>query len=109
MSGNTAEQAKDVIAAAGTSEKLITAPLSELEQGHIPHYVLQRAKSAHLWWKKRLAEMLIALNSLPAKELTDHHQCRLGKWYAAVEERARRARRNGTGPRTWSCASSIGC
>lgn len=82
------QYATQVIAAVGASEGLINEQFNDLEQRNIPRYVLHRAKSDHLLWKKRLSEMLVGLNSLKASELSDHHQCRLGKWYDAVEAAA---------------------
>ncbi|MEZ5786326.1 MAG: methyl-accepting chemotaxis protein [Xanthobacteraceae bacterium] len=83
--------ANQVIAAVGASEGLINEQFNDLEQRNIPRYVLHRAKSDHLLWKKRLSEMLVGLNSLKPSELSDHHQCRLGKWYDAVTEEAVRS------------------
>ncbi len=74
------------ISAVGASEKLINEQFGDLEIRNIPDYVLLRAKSDHLLWKKRLSEMLVGLNSLKSSELSDHHQCRLGKWYDAVTD-----------------------
>jgi methyl-accepting chemotaxis protein len=84
IAGNTAraaEHADAVLKAVGSSEKLINETFVDLEARNIPTYVLQRAKSDHCLWKKRLSEMLVGLNNLTAAELSDHHQCRLGKWY----------------------------
>jgi methyl-accepting chemotaxis protein len=81
-----AQCADGVIAAVGASEKLVNDQFGDLDRRNIPHYVLHRAKSDHLLWKKRLSEMLVGLNTLKASELADHHQCRLGKWYDAVAE-----------------------
>jgi methyl-accepting chemotaxis protein len=39
------------------------------------------AKADHVMWKKRLADMAVGRISLKADELSDHHSCRLGKWY----------------------------
>jgi methyl-accepting chemotaxis protein len=82
------QYANQAIAAVAASEGLINELFGDLEQRNIPRYVLHRAKSDHLLWKKRLSEMLVGLNSLKASELSDHHQCRLGKWYDAVTDAA---------------------
>ena len=39
------------------------------------------AKADHVIWKKRLADMAVGRIALKADELSDHHSCRLGKWY----------------------------
>lgn len=83
--------ADDVIKAVGSSEAVINTQFASLEGRNVRNYVLHRAKSDHLLWKKRLSEMLVGLNSLKSAELSDHHQCRLGKWYDAVSDKAMRS------------------
>ena len=39
-------------------------------------------------WRRRLAEMLAGRTTLNPNELADHHNCRLGKWYYAVQDRS---------------------
>jgi len=82
------DHAGQVIAAVGASEKVINEQFADFETRNIARYVLHRAKSDHLLWKKRLSEMLVGLNSLKPAELVDHHHCRLGKWYDAVTDRS---------------------
>ncbi|HCS13661.1 MAG: hypothetical protein COS82_01315 [Zetaproteobacteria bacterium CG06_land_8_20_14_3_00_59_53] len=43
--------------------------------------VIQLAKSDHMLWKKRLIDMILDRGEIRVEEVTDHHQCRLGKWY----------------------------
>ncbi len=85
-----ASRAKDstdaVIEAVSCSETLIEDQFASLEGKVIPNMVLHRAKSDHVLWKKRLAEMMVGLNSLTAGELADHHSCRLGKWYDQITD-----------------------
>ena len=77
---------EEVISAVGGSEAIIADQFAVLEKLEIPNYVLHRAKSDHLLWKKHLSEMLVGINALRADELSDHHHCRLGKWYDSVKE-----------------------
>ncbi|WND04011.1 methyl-accepting chemotaxis protein [Temperatibacter marinus] len=42
---------------------------------------LYAAKSDHMIWMRKLSQMLAGSIVLKANELSDHHQCRLGKWY----------------------------
>ena len=81
-----AARANEVIEAVRASEALIDEKFAHLDGREIPDYVLHRAKSDHFLWKKRLSEMLVGLNNLTESELADHHSCRLGKWYGAVED-----------------------
>jgi methyl-accepting chemotaxis protein len=78
------QHAADVIAAVGKSEVLINEQFAILEPRNVRNYVRHRAKSDHCLWKKHLAEMAVGLKTLSASELTDHTQCRLGKWYEQV-------------------------
>lgn len=43
--------------------------------------MLERAKSDHLLWKMRIANMLKGFEKLSVEEVTSHTQCRFGKWY----------------------------
>ena len=80
------KQAHDVIGTDGNSELVIDAQFASHDGSDISDYVLHRAKSVHLIWKKKLAIMLVGLNNLNADELADHHSCRLGKWYDQVTD-----------------------
>ncbi len=73
-----AEAAVDAVA---NSEEVIQDQFAELASQDIPNAVLYLAKSDHMLWKKRLAQMLVGKAGLAESEVTDHHSCRLGKWY----------------------------
>ena len=88
-----AGRADQVIDTVKQSEALIEQRFGGLEGREIPDYVLFRAKSDHLLWKKRLSEMLVGLNNLTESELADHHSCRLGKWYGGVDDASIRGHR----------------
>ncbi|MGB0696132.1 MAG: methyl-accepting chemotaxis protein [Rhodospirillaceae bacterium] len=62
-------------------EKRIGLQLQDLAEHDVPHKVIRIAKSDHVIWKKRLADMLIGREALRPEELSSHHHCRLGKWY----------------------------
>jgi len=51
------------------------------------------AKADHVIWKKRLADMAVGRAKLKADELSDHHSCRLGKWYYGDASRDSRGHR----------------
>ena len=34
-----------------------------------------------MFWKKRLVDMILGRGNIDVSEVTDHHNCRLGKWY----------------------------
>ncbi len=77
----TAAQADKAITACKSSEKLIDEQFVKLDERKPRDYVLHRAKSDHMLWKKRLNEMLAGITSLAPAELNDHRSCRLGKFY----------------------------
>ncbi len=54
--------------------------------------ILRLAKSDHVLWKKRLAQMLAGHLGLDEHELTDHRNCRLGKWYFGPDAAALRGK-----------------
>ncbi|MBY0429640.1 MAG: CZB domain-containing protein, partial [Rhodospirillales bacterium] len=71
-------QVLDVMA---RSDQFIAASVTELMALELTDKTVLVAKSDHMIWRKRLAEMLAGRATLKPNELADHHQCRLGKWY----------------------------
>ena len=63
------------------TNSVIGGQLRIIEAFEIPHKMLLIAKSDHVLWKKRLNEMLLGSEQIRPDELSDHHQCRFGKWY----------------------------
>jgi methyl-accepting chemotaxis protein len=59
----------------------LRADLQEFSKLKITNAVIQLAKSDHMFWKKRLIDMILGRDSIDISEVTDHHNCRLGKWY----------------------------
>lgn len=49
----------------------------------VPNATIHAAKSDHMIWMRRLAQMLVGREVLRPDELADQHSCRLGKWYDA--------------------------
>lgn len=62
-------------------EHEISGRLADFESRNIENYILYRAKSDHILWKKRLASLLAGRAELSEQELSDHHSCRLGHWW----------------------------
>lgn len=61
--------------------QLIGDQINMLANFDIRHKSVRIAKSDHIIWKKKLADMVAGRQSLDADELASHHNCRLGKWY----------------------------
>ncbi len=69
-------------------EKLINGQIGALAEFDVPNKIVKLAQSDHVLWKKRLANMVAGREGLNADELSDHHSCRLGKWYDQVTDPA---------------------
>lgn len=80
------EYADDVNRAVSSCDKAVEQQFTLTDTFNIPDAVLYRAKSDHFMWKKRLAEVMVGSTKVKASELSDHKQCRLGKWYASVTD-----------------------
>ena len=85
---DTSSEVMNVVDSMRLFEEEITHELESYEKMGLANYVLYRAQSDHLIWKKGLAEMLVGVTRLEPSELSDHHSCRLGKWYDAVTDDA---------------------
>ncbi|MFA7429514.1 MAG: methyl-accepting chemotaxis protein [Rhodospirillaceae bacterium] len=68
------------------ADNLIASGIAELAAQEIKDFTVHVAKSDHMIWRKRLAEMVAGRTSLNPHELSDHHSCRLGKWYDALKD-----------------------
>jgi methyl-accepting chemotaxis protein len=73
---------------------LVGEELKNISDFSFENKVPRLAKADHVIWKKRLADMAVGRAKLKADELSDHHSCRLGKWYygdASSDSRGHRA------------------
>ncbi|WP_162488496.1 methyl-accepting chemotaxis protein [Azospirillum lipoferum] len=77
---NSATILRSVQATRGV-ETLLGSQLTQLMEQDIPGKIVKIAKVDHVIWKKRLADMLVGLETLRPDELASHEACRLGKWY----------------------------
>jgi methyl-accepting chemotaxis protein len=75
------------VKASGTLADLLT----EINKVEMRNSVLLLAKSDHMVWRRRLAEMLAGRTTVNPDELADHHNCRLGKWYYSHQDEGIRA------------------
>jgi len=62
---------------------IISTSIDAYVQEGAPNATIHAAKSDHMIWMRRLAQMLAGRAFLKPDELADHHSCRLGKWYDA--------------------------
>lgn len=63
------------------AEKLLVTLLGDFASYQLDHTTVHLAKSDHVIWKRRLAAMAAGRVKLQSKDLADHRNCRLGKWY----------------------------
>jgi len=75
------EQANLSLKTTDEMDVALRADLQEFAQLKITNAVIQLAKSDHMFWKKRLMDMILGRETISNDEVTDHHNCRLGKWY----------------------------
>jgi methyl-accepting chemotaxis protein len=69
-------------------ERMLGNDLKKLSAFKINQAIIELAKTDHLMWKKRLIDMVLGRGQIALDEVTDHRQCRLGKWYTADGQRA---------------------
>jgi len=77
-----------VIEISSQASGTLTDMLAEINKVEMKNSVILLAKSDHMVWRRRLAEMLAGRTSLNPDELANHHTCRLGKWYDAITDQA---------------------
>ncbi len=86
MSSRNVNVIKDVADSMDITCKIIAGSLNELMKQEITDATIHVAKSDHVIWCKRLADMLAGREKLKAEEMANHTNCRLGKWCAQVSD-----------------------
>ncbi|TAN59968.1 MAG: HAMP domain-containing protein [Magnetospirillum sp.] len=51
-----------------------------------PETLLQVAKNDHIRFKRSITDRIMGRNDLTSSQLSDHHTCRLGKWYDTLKD-----------------------
>lgn len=91
LADQAAGHSESALESVSGTEQIISNQFAELDAIELETKVLYRAQSDHYLWKKRLAEILAGRAALNMAELTDCHQCRLGKWYDSAAKDPRYA------------------
>ena len=86
MTGQNVTQIEAIVDFLASADVDLTAAMDDRLGEEIPDMTIYRAKSDHIIWKKKLAEMMVGRVRLDPDELADHHSCRLGKWYDAIDD-----------------------
>ena len=84
--GKSTAALEGILATMDRAQKSLLAQTNDLAEVDVPNKYVKLAQSDHVIWKRRLANMIIGREGLRADELSNHHQCRLGKWYDRVED-----------------------
>ncbi|MCI5048935.1 MAG: methyl-accepting chemotaxis protein [Rickettsiales bacterium] len=85
-SAKNVQDVEQIVDAMNEVEKMISVQVAFMAELNVPAKVVKLAQSDHVIWKKRLANMIAGREGLNPDELADHHTCRLGKWYDAVQD-----------------------
>lgn len=88
MASSNVDGIGSVIGTMDGSDLVIAELVAELVKLEIEDVTIHVAKSDHMIWRKKLAQMLVGRMKLNPEELTNHTNCRLGKWYGAVTDPA---------------------
>ncbi|NVJ97428.1 MAG: CZB domain-containing protein [Alphaproteobacteria bacterium] len=86
MSAENVRKVEHVIGVLEQTESPITAGVNDLVSRGGKIATIFAAKSDHMIWMRKLAQMLAGRSDLDPNELADHHSCRLGKWYDAQKD-----------------------
>lgn len=81
MSGENVELIDGAIGTLEKTAPIVAKSIDEFVKLGTPNATIHAAKSDHMIWMRRLAQMVAGRAQLNPAELADHHSCRLGKWY----------------------------
>ncbi|WP_321394897.1 methyl-accepting chemotaxis protein [Emcibacter sp.] len=88
MSASNVSKVNQVIDILEATEAPIVESINDLMSRGGRTATIFAAKSDHMIWMRKLAQMLAGRISLSPEELADHHSCRLGKWYDTQTDHA---------------------
>lgn len=86
MSGRNVAIIGQVAEEMDKAAKVIARTLGDMAELEIEDLTIHVAKSDHMIWRKRLADMLVGRETLRPEELADHTQCRLGRWCSTIDD-----------------------
>jgi methyl-accepting chemotaxis protein len=86
MATHNVETIGRVIGVMDQADVTIAGLVAELVKLELTDATVHIAKSDHMIWRKKLAQMLVGRMKLNPDELANHTNCRLGKWYGAVTD-----------------------
>lgn len=87
IAGHTSQNVAEIDHVLDTMDEvdgLISSRINVMSEVEVPGKVVKLAKSDHVIWKRRLTNMVAGREGLNSSELSNHHTCRLGRWYSSV-------------------------
>ncbi len=81
MTRSNIEHVEHVADAMDQIQAALAEEIKQIATADFPGKVIRLAKSDHVAWTRNLMAMAAGRMTIKADELTDHHNCRLGKWY----------------------------
>ncbi|WP_239988775.1 methyl-accepting chemotaxis protein [Paramagnetospirillum kuznetsovii] len=88
LAANNVATIGDVVQEMDSASKKVVATLNGMADLEIEDFTLHVAKSDHMLWRKRLADMVVGREILNPDDLADHTKCRLGKWCATLQDQS---------------------
>ena len=88
MSSRNVQTVEHVIDVLEGTEGPIVEGINSLVARGGPNAIIYAAKSDHMIWMRKLAQMLTGRLNLNPDELSDHRSCRFGQWYYAQQDPA---------------------
>ncbi len=86
LAGRNVASISGVVENMDHASKAIVTTLNGMASLEIDDFTLHVAKSDHMMWRKRLADMVVGREVLNPDELADHTKCRLGKWCGSLQD-----------------------
>lgn len=72
----------------GKANDLIAEAVNQFQRLDSAQAMLETAKIDHVLFKKRVMDAVMGKTQLTSSDIPDHHNCRFGKWYDAVTDKA---------------------
>ncbi len=75
-----------VLRSMSISAEVLDKRAEEFAKIGTPETLLQVAKNDHIRFKRSITDRIMGQNQLTSGQLSDHHSCRLGKWYDSLND-----------------------
>lgn len=85
-SENSLHAVQSTIGALNHTVVVLKERLDHIAAMNLPGAMLWLAKTDHVFWKRRVSEIVAGIAPFDEAVLTDHHHCRFGRWYDGVDD-----------------------